>query len=164
MITFTGTVVDLRKPTPGMITMLDIAHSLSMQCRYNGHIPTFYSVAEHSVRVAQQLYDWGHSNLTVVAGLLHDSAEAYTGDLTRPIKRLPSVGDPFCSIEAGIEEVIGEKYGLTLTPMDPVVKEADEAVYKWEVENIRTGKFSGWPNAFARGEFLNHYFTYGGNF
>jgi hypothetical protein len=60
----------------------DIAHSLAMQCRWNGHSRTFYSVAQHSVYVAEVL----PPPLKLV-GLLHDAAEAYISDIARPIKR-----------------------------------------------------------------------------
>lgn len=75
MITYSGLEFDPLNPTTDKINIEDIAHSLSMQCRYNGHVKRFYSVAEHcnivshNVRPKNALY-----------GLLHDAAKAYTGD------------------------------------------------------------------------------------
>jgi len=66
----------------------DIAHALSMQCRFNGHCNRFYSVAQHSVHVAEICRERECTTLGVLGALLHDAAEAYTGDLVRPLKML----------------------------------------------------------------------------
>lgn len=50
--TFSGRRFDIANPKPESVWLEDIAHSLSMQCRYNGHCQHFYSVAEHSTYVA----------------------------------------------------------------------------------------------------------------
>ena len=49
--TKTGKLVDVQNPTPDIVDLEDIAHALSMTCRYAGHCREFYSVAEHSVLV-----------------------------------------------------------------------------------------------------------------
>lgn len=64
----------------------DIATALSNLCRFGGRVSSFYSVAQHSVWVAEHVeQQW--PNLALHA-LLHDSAEAYVGDVIRPIKDL----------------------------------------------------------------------------
>jgi hypothetical protein len=62
------------------ILLVDIAHALSQICRYAGHTNNFYSVAEHSMVMAKLFPE--HKKIA----LLHDAAEAYFGDLPRPIK------------------------------------------------------------------------------
>lgn len=81
--TISGRKLDLYNIQPSDIDIFDIAHSLSRQCRFSGHCVEFYSVAQHSLRVAELL----PMELKMV-GLLHDAAEAYIGDITRPVKEM----------------------------------------------------------------------------
>ena len=77
-----GQLVDLYDVANVDINMDTIAHSLSNQCRYNGHTDHFYSVAQHCCLA--------HDNATEIppiAALLHDAAEAFTGDIVRPVKQ-----------------------------------------------------------------------------
>lgn len=73
-------------PSEADVHIEDIAHSLSMTCRFGGHCSMFYSVAEHSVIVSEILEREGASPLTIYAGLLHDAEEAYLPDIPSPIK------------------------------------------------------------------------------
>ena len=72
---------DLERPKPQMVSTEDVAHSLSMICRFNGHCRRFYSVAQHSVLVAREVMrrtgDWKAREYA----LFHDAAEAYIGDV-----------------------------------------------------------------------------------
>lgn len=79
----TGRSIVLHEPDISQITIEDIAHALSNLCRYTGHVPRFYSVAEHCV-IASRLA----SNENRLECLLHDAAEAYLGDISRPLKML----------------------------------------------------------------------------
>lgn len=68
-------------PRASEIDPKDIAHALSMLCRFGGHCLRFYSVAEHSVLLARAV-----SKENRLWALLHDATEAYLVDVPRPIK------------------------------------------------------------------------------
>src|SRR5580692_3573951 len=122
--TYTGKKFYPYDPWPEQICIEDIAHGLSMLCRFAGQCRFFFSVAEHSIAVARLL----PTNLELF-GLLHDASEAYLADLPRPVKAgLPE----YKAIEARVERVIAEKLGLPF-PMAPEVKAADQALLKHEV-------------------------------
>ena len=94
IMTYSGTPIAPLDPTPDDIKVVDIAHALAMTCRWAGHCHTFYSVAEHSVRVADLCVALGEKEGLSKAelkdlemlGLMHDATEAYVGDIPRPIK------------------------------------------------------------------------------
>lgn len=114
-------------PRPEDIRIFDIAHALAMQCRYNGHCNVFYSVAEHSVLVSLVVPP-AHA----LAGLLHDAAEAYVGDLVRPLKRHIHGYD---AIEDRVWRAIAERYGVPVD-LHESVKIADNAVLLAEQAQI----------------------------
>jgi hypothetical protein len=88
LLTASGVRIDLREPRPADVVLGDLAHALARICRYTGHVlGAPYTVAQHSVHVAQVLRDQGHSAAIQAQGLLHDAHEAYTGDVASPIKR-----------------------------------------------------------------------------
>ena len=125
--TFTGKRFAPSAPQPELFDIRDIAHSLSMLCRYNGHCRTFYSVAEHSVRVskicAPEEQRWG---------LLHDLGEAYMGDLPRPIKAHFPL---FVQIEEELLRVAAEVFKLSW-PMPAGVKVADDILLATEFRDL----------------------------
>jgi uncharacterized protein len=84
--TISGRSVDLSAPDPRSICVEDIAYALARINRWSGHFPGTRSVAAHSIRVVGMLH---HETPRVqLHGLLHDAAEAYLGDITRPVRRL----------------------------------------------------------------------------
>lgn len=86
--TYTGKQFWPLDPHPEDICIEDIAHALSNICRFNGHTKRFYSVAEHSLNVANYLSKVKDSSIPLILhGLLHDAAEAYACDIPRPLKR-----------------------------------------------------------------------------
>lgn len=114
--TFSGPLFDLESPDASEVRIADIAHSLSMQCRYNGHCRFFYSVAEHSVHIARHA-----SPRNRLWGLLHDAPEGYIGDLVSPIKITMAA---FRELEARVMVAIAERFGLSL-PEPPEIKTLD---------------------------------------
>lgn len=126
--TFTGRKFFPLAPRVADIDIRDIAHSLSLQCRFNGHCLGFYCVAEHCVRVSRSL-DGRQMQLW---GLLHDAAEAYVSDLPRPVKQqMPA----FCDAEDRLLRVIIEHFGLSW-PMPPPVKYADDVLLATECRDL----------------------------
>ena len=84
--TYTGKKFPVKQPAVFDMNLIDIAHGLSLACRFGGQIREFYSVAQHSVLVASLL-----PAKIAVYGLLHDASEAYLCDIPGPIKRLPEM-------------------------------------------------------------------------
>lgn len=112
------------------IDILDIAHSLSMQCRFGGHCEEFYSVAEHCCHIYDLVSD-KHK----LWGLLHDASEAYLVDLPRPVKR--SIPD-YKEIENNLMKVICSKFELS-EEMPAEVHEADMRIlYDEAAQNMKT--------------------------
>jgi hypothetical protein len=106
MVTYTGKPFYLYQPDVFMIDIRDIAHALSMLCRFTGHTRRFYSVAQHCVH-ASALVPHPHEK----DALLHDAAEAYINDLSRPLKHHPNMS-AYLELEARIERVITECFML----------------------------------------------------
>lgn len=123
--TWTGRV-DPLNPTVDEINIEDIAHALSRQCRYNGHCDGFLSVARHSIWVSERLKTQGFDAQVQLNGLLHDAAEAYLGDLVRPIKQ-SEFGVAYLKTEKILEAVIAERFGLPY-PFPSDVYDADNYV------------------------------------
>jgi hypothetical protein len=101
MRTFTGRKFWPLDPNPEDVDIFDIAHALSMKCRYGGHSRRFYSVAEHSVRMARAA-----SFHNKFAALMHDASEYVLPDLIRPIKKMPEVMAFWRPIEDRVEKAI----------------------------------------------------------
>ena len=80
-------------PDPESIKIEDIAHSLSLLCRANGHFKRFFSVAQHSLNCCREAKARDYSEKIQHACLLHDASEAYLSDITRPVKHHLISGD-----------------------------------------------------------------------
>jgi hypothetical protein len=109
MQTYTGRAFWPLDPRADEVAIEDIAHSLSLQCRFAGHCRFHYSVAQHSVLVARSIRAKGLAPELVVWGLLHDAAEAYLVDLPRPVK---GVVQGYREAEAGVLRAVAEHFGL----------------------------------------------------
>lgn len=149
--TFTGLYVDLLNPDISTINIEDIAHALSNMCRFGGHTPKHYSVAQHCVYVAQLLAP----NFRL-QGLLHDAAEAYLVDIPSPLKRIIKGYD---ELEENIMKTIALKFGSTY-PLHPSIKGADMHMLKVEWENLmanHTYEIPCWSAEKAKAQFLKEF-------
>jgi uncharacterized protein len=95
-------------PRAEEICIEDIAHALSNLCRFTGHTRTFYSVAEHSVRVS-----WACELPHELYGLLHDASEAYLSDISSPMKRSSDFGQLYLRAEANLMAAICRKFEIS---------------------------------------------------
>jgi len=162
MHTYTGKKFYPMEPRIEDIDIYDIAHALSMQCRYNGHTREFYSVAQHCVLMSRAV-----SPDNALWALLHDATEAYVGDMIRPLKRsMPA----YVEAEDRIMALIAEKYGLRGVTMPAEVKDADNRIllserealmvpttHKWAVDDLeplQVGTIYPWAPAQAETAYL----------
>ena len=145
--TASGIFWPLTDPTPDQVHWADIGESLAKLCRFNGHLPMFYSVAQHSVLVADIL----PLDLRL-HGLLHDAHEAFIGDITTPCKealrdlgaapaleRLAAVADRAIFTAAGLDYPVAPD-------ILSQIKIADHRVFATEDRDLRgtpprAGKF-----------------------
>ncbi len=128
--TFTGRQFWPLDPRSEDIDIRDIAHALSMVCRFTGHVREFYSVGQHSVHVAEILLPFG-KNLGLV-GLLHDASEAYIADIARPVKHCLK---HYLEIEQRLEKCIAERFGL-IFPYPTCLKAADNMMLNSERRDL----------------------------
>lgn len=132
--TFSGGVFDLLNPKPEDFKIEDIAHALSLLCRFKGHCKVFYSVAQHSCLVSDWLRD-NFGNTLAYQGLMHEGAEPYISDLPGPLKRIWFVRLVLKPIEARIERIFAQEFGVQL-PLHPAVKAADLAALATERRDL----------------------------
>lgn len=114
------------------ISIFAIARSLSNQCRYNGSTNGFYSVAQHSVRMAESAYiAYGDVRLAF-AVLLHDATECYVSDIPYTLKR--ELPENVKQIEKNIEKVIFEHFGISEYFDSKLIKYLDTQICNDELE------------------------------
>lgn len=144
-LSFSGHKINPYDLTPNDIKIEDIAHSLSLICRFGGHCREFYSVAQHSVQVSYCV-----SQDNKLLALLHDATEAYIGDMVRPLKvTIPQYND----IERDVWLAICGKFNLPTTSSIHLPEEVDIAdcrmllTEKRDLLNNSQGHVWGYPQA-----------------
>lgn len=157
--TFSGQYVNVFNPDPDTIVLEDIAHALSNMPRFGGHLPEFFSVAQHSIMCSIA----GPPRLALEL-LMHDASEAFLMDIPSPIKKkLTNYKD----IEHGLMTVIANKFGFKY-PFDEQVKAVDEIQLEveWyslmlqEKNHIRYKQIRIMSPREAKNQFVNAYHHY----
>ena len=129
-----GAMFDYNNPGASNVQIEDIAAALSKVCRFSGHLPEFYSVAQHCVNTSTVL-PWHEA----YSGLMHDTSEAFTNDLPTPLKAAFPV---FKQLEVKIETAMSRQFGFTY-PLSPAVRLADLQMLRIEKEHLKKD-FSDW--------------------
>ncbi len=135
--TYSGRKFFPLNPVLDSIVIQDIAHALSMQCRFTGHCKFHYSIAYHSILVSY-LCDEEFS----LHGLLHDASEAYIADISSPIKRTVDF-ERYREIEKHLQDMIYERFGLSKEE-PPSVKKADRLMLATEASQLLSPLHSEW--------------------
>jgi hypothetical protein len=143
--TYTGKRIDPMRMKIEDIELLDIAHSLSMVCRFGGHCSRHYSVAEHSMLVESILHGPPEAKLYA---LLHDAAEAFIGDAIIPLKVILRVGDShFSHLEEQCLRIILMALGVPYPDeaTRQVVHTADMIALATERRDLLVNTGAHWP-------------------
>lgn len=140
--TVSGRTFRLDRPDQRDVDIGDIAHSLAIQNRYNGHTRCPYSVAQHSVLVSQiveqrmGMYPPPEPPANEpLLGLMHDAHEAYIGDVVSPVKGM--ICDAWSVLEDNLESIVQIAFALPRRPSSlDVVKHADRIALATEVRDL----------------------------
>ena len=128
---YSGKLFDISNFTEDEIDIEDIAHALSMTCRFGGHIDAFYSVAEHCCLLSDYFLNQWDCPRDAKQALLHDAAEAYVGDHLKPIKDVLKVE----YLEGPIYITIARRFGIE-EEVNNYVKEADKRILITEMKDL----------------------------
>jgi len=131
--TYTGKRIWPLDPREDEIDIEDIAHALSLMCRYTGHVKEFYSVANHSVLVSSILSDRCPQH--AFWGLMHDASEAYLHDLPYPLKQDKEFGPIYQRFEDNLMRCVCRKFGMAEVE-PPEVELADKDLMATERRDL----------------------------
>jgi len=108
VITYSGRQLDMANFKAADVSIRDIAKSLSLTCRWCGHLGVHYSVAQHCYMLARYAASEAgyHSPLAKMC-LLHDSSEAYLSDISFGVKHLLP---DYMKLEEHVQGTIYAKY------------------------------------------------------
>jgi len=135
MITYRGERFTPLNPDIYQINIDDIAHSLSMICRGNGHYETFYSVAQHGLNLAKEARARRSSRRIQMACLLRYGSQAYLPEMVAAVKsRLPV----YKELEEDIQHLIYMRFlnSELLEEEKFLLREIVDEMFVWEGKKL----------------------------
>lgn len=163
-----GNLFNYNDPSSAHVTINDIAGALSKICRFAGHLPYFYSVAQHSVNASYIV-----APEFAFDALMHDTAEAFTNDIPTPLKMAVPM---FKELEVSIESAMAKKFDFNY-PLSSEIKKADlqmlmvEKIHikkdasEWQIldgvqidDILPLVDLNSWTPRFAETQFLKRYY------
>lgn len=128
-------------PRPEELEFEDLCLGLANTARFGGQTIAFYSVAQHCVHAHQAAMLLGGDEHQCAAALFHDAAEAWLGDMPRPIKvLLPE----FQKIEAATMAAFEQRFAVDVASHHGFVKDVDNQVCEWE-RRVLLPNSAPWP-------------------
>lgn len=178
-----GHAVDLMSPRPTHFKIESIAHQLSQICRFAGATRTHYSVAQHSVHVAEFV------PLSFARrALFHDAHEVLTSDIPGPFLalltyHLNGARTPIDYYVDLYRRAVAEAFHVDFPLMCPEVVRADFLMLAAEKRDLlgpepqpwpglhrvdakaltAVPKITPWPAEVARARFLDMFDALGGS-
>jgi hypothetical protein len=155
------------------IYIQDIAHHLSLVCRYTGACPYHYSVAQHSLYVSHELEHRAvaatatpeGARVMGLAGLLHDASETYLNDIASPVKHSPLM-KWYRELDDALGKMIFCVFGLDPDLM-VLTKGVDDAMFFAETRTWWQRDYNGpfvnqWAPDYTERKFLARFKDLGG--
>lgn len=126
------------------ISFEEITHAISLNVRFNGHTNIFWSVAQHSLLVAEiasNIYNSKYVSTTDLSkdklellALTHDFSEAYMSDIVRPFKKQLA---NYLVYEDNVQNEIYKAIELDdISKYEEIVKEADTLALSVEANTL----------------------------
>lgn len=167
MLTIKNNTIDYKNIFENDYDIMDIATGLSNECRFNGHVPKFYSVAEHSVHLSKIIFMMTKCPKEAFHALLHDASEAYLKDIPFMLKEfLPD----YMRIEKEFQKAIGFAFNIP-EERTSLIKDYDHMLGWFEFEEMKSGlgkyidpiiirnvKINNWTPEQAYIEFLKQFY------
>jgi hypothetical protein len=142
---YSGRYLDLQEPNASVIGLEDVAHGLAFTCRYSGQCADYYSIAQHSVMCSRYVALKDGTLEEQLAALHHDDAEAFLGDVVRPLKSLlqPQYGQLSDTMDVAVAEAFGNLWPADALKL-PIVKEADNWALMVEAWRLLPSQGKAW--------------------
>lgn len=129
--TYSRLEMDLFNPAPEKIKIADIAEGLAYKFQFQGHSQIKFTMAQHSVWVANEFTRRGRIAVAMTA-LLHAATQAYLDPLPAALKKYcPN----YSRVEADLYSAIAKKFQI-LNPLPPQILKTANSMLQVEWDSF----------------------------